>query len=392
MDPVCKHGVCRSIENDEFTEKLFSIYEDTRSNPRQAKQRVWQPYSLGLLRTDYMINLKTNQLGQIETNTIASSFAGLVTRLGDLHQLTAPLSPQMVLNEILLRSLKPSSYPELALKSPYGNNPVRDLANGLVQAWKKYDSEGSVVLFLVEEVNQNFSDQRLLEKSVVELEPRVKVLFKTFRDLRKHGQLSDGGILTVGDHEVAVVYYRTGYDPNLYNEGDWEVRLMVERSRAIKCPSIHFHLAGSKKIQQELCRPGVLERYLPDATRAAQVRETFVPQYSLDMNREGDQAVELALKNPADYVLKPQREGGGHNIYGEDIREALLRWGQSEERQSYILMERVRPPTWNNYLVRSDSPPVQASIVSELGVYGVVLGNEKSILVNEEAGLLLRSK
>ena len=26
---------------------------------------------------------------------------------------------------------------------------------------------------------------------------------------------------------------------------------------------------------------------------------------------EGDEAVELAMQNPAKYVLKPQREGGG---------------------------------------------------------------------------------
>lgn len=36
----------------------------------------------------------------------------------------------------------------------------------------------------------------------------------------------------------------------------------MEQSSAIKCPSISYHLAGTKKIQQELAKPGVLERYL----------------------------------------------------------------------------------------------------------------------------------
>ena len=31
----------------------------------------------------------------------------------------------------------------------------------------------------------------------------------------------------------------------------------------MKCPSISYHLAGAKKIQQELAKTGVLERYLP---------------------------------------------------------------------------------------------------------------------------------
>ena len=42
---------------------------------------------------------------------------------------------------------------------------------------------------------------------------------------------------------------------------DWNARLMLERSRAIKCPSAALHLAGTKKVQQVLASPGVLERY-----------------------------------------------------------------------------------------------------------------------------------
>ena len=36
----------------------------------------------------------------------------------------------------------------------------------------------------------------------------------------------------------------------------------MEQSSAIKCPSISYHLAGTKKIQQELAKPNVLERYI----------------------------------------------------------------------------------------------------------------------------------
>lgn len=49
--------------------------------------------------------------------------------------------------------------------------------------------------------------------------------------------------------EVAVVYYRTGYQVEAYpTEKEWQVRLLIERSRAIKCPSIQYHLAGTKKV------------------------------------------------------------------------------------------------------------------------------------------------
>ena len=49
--------------------------------------------------------------------------------------------------------------------------------------------------------------------------------------------------------EVAVVYFRAGYEPGQYHtEAEWEARRTIERSTAIKCPSIHYHLAGTKKV------------------------------------------------------------------------------------------------------------------------------------------------
>ena len=43
-------------------------------------------------------------------------------------------------------------------------------------------------------------------------------------------------------------------------EKEWSVYLLLEQSRAIKCPSVAYHLAGTKKIQQVLYNPSVLER------------------------------------------------------------------------------------------------------------------------------------
>ena len=43
---------------------------------------------------------------------------------------------------------------------------------------------------------------------------------------------------------------RCGYHPDQYpSEREWEARLLLERSIAIKSPSIHYHLAGTKKVE-----------------------------------------------------------------------------------------------------------------------------------------------
>jgi glutathione synthase len=118
---------------------------------------------------------------------------------------------------------------------------------------------------------------------------------------------------------------------------EWDARLMIERSKAIKCPSISYHLAGTKKVQQVLADPGNLERIFDDPDKVARLRDVFTGLYSLDLvfivlfvinlgilslayaffqDDEGDRAAEMAIQNPEKYVLKPQREGGGNNIYG----------------------------------------------------------------------------
>lgn len=119
--------------------------------------------------------------------------------------------------------------------------------------------------------------------------------------------------------EISFVYFRSGYEPDQYHsENEWTARLMMERSKALKCPAINYHLAGTKKVQQVLARPGVLEKFL-DSEKAQAIRQLFTGIYSLD----DEPAVARALQNPELFVLKPQREGGGHNVYGAEVKTKL---------------------------------------------------------------------
>ena len=56
----------------------------------------------------------------------------------------------------------------------------------------------------------------------------------------------------------------------------------VEKSLAIKCPSINSTLAGTKRVQQVIAKPGVLERWL-DKPSADAIRDTFVGLYSFEV-------------------------------------------------------------------------------------------------------------
>lgn len=176
---------------------------------------------------------------------------------------------------------------------------------------------------------------------------------------------------------ISVVYYRAGYEPGHYHgTAEWDARWLVERSAAIKCPSIHYHLAGTKKVQQALARHGVLSRFIADESQVRAISEIFTGLFSLDDSEaEGAEAVRLALANPSKYVLKPQREGGGNNVYDTDIPAALANMS-SLERSAWILMERIFPPISRGYMVRPDGPvrPEIVELISELGIFGVIIG------------------
>lgn len=224
------------------------------------------------------------------------------------------------------------------------------------------------------------------------------------------------------------MYLRAGYDVEEYTPHGIAARRQLERSAAIKCPSILCHLATFKKVQQALAMPGVLERFLAPE-EAALVAGTFAPMYPLDAVSEAGKAGRELACHPAtarDYVLKPSLEGGGHNTYGLDIPELLGEISEAEW-QGYILMKLVKPLVMKNILLTSrgiydnvtamvdklgDDPEIETErevadvdpqcreggpTVSELGVFGVCLwrkseGGLNEIVRNQEAGWSFKTK
>ncbi|XP_068696198.1 glutathione synthetase-like [Montipora foliosa] len=375
-----------TIEVDSFTAKIFEIYEKTRN------EGLSQPISLGIFRSDYMMDCSNPQnsdllqhlqndvgIKQVEINTIASSFGGLSPQMRKLHNFLTGLQ---------------NGYDSKTEEKLPKNSSCLGLAAGLVDAWKHYGKENSVVLMVVSNNERNRFDQRWVQHLMTEVDPAARMVRKTFQDINSTGQLKEDKTLVVDGHEIAVVYFRMGYDPAHYSsEKEWNARLMLERSRAIKCPSAAFHLAGTKKVQQVLASPGVLERFISDEEAVNKIRSTFTGLYTLDEGPEGDKAVQMAMEEPDRFVLKPQLEGGGHNVFGEDIVKTLTGTADVKERSKFILMDKIQPPVAKNYIVRAELPqPVLADVVSEIGFFGILISRGDEILVNREVGHLMRTK
>lgn len=98
--------------------------------------------------------------------------------------------------------------------------------------------------------------------------------------------------------------------------------------------------------------------------------------WSLDSPSESGTAavIQDAIQNPGRFVLKPQREGGGNNLYGEELVKTLQEGLEAGGKglAAYILMQRIVPPPQRTVFVRNGAWMEEESL-SELGIYGTYL-------------------
>ena len=432
----------RLIEVDDFLAQMWKIHLSVK------EEGYAHEFALGMFRSDYMLDAPAESsapsLKQVEFNTISSSFGGLASLVTELHtELATFPTPDQPLayppHPLFSQQKQPERTPSRPLQSagvPPPNSAVPTLAASLAAAHTAYGpSKHSAslplcILVLVQDSERNIFDQLAISTHLFHTHdipsfrlPTSAILSQTSipststnasRPLIYHPPSSPHA-----PYEVTVVYFRALYAPSEYTSpSHWAGRHHLERSAAIKCPSILLHLSGSKKIQQVLTSkppgPDYLSSFLPNHTPETldKLRSTFAPQYSLTES----EGLSLAQSpdTAANHVLKPQREGGGNNIYRTKIPE-FLRTIPESEYKAYILMQLIHPPAAaKNTVLRSDGEVVSGNVISELGIFGTCLwkttpgkqdakstneGGEEGagisipeILHNEEGGYLLRTK
>jgi len=376
------------IIHDEFTKRQFEIYTEIKNGGFKPK------FYFNITRSDYMIDQidvsadsgkdRAYEIKQIEMNMIAASFAGLCTKVQKLHHFMDDIMGEKA-------PYKKENLPDV--------NTIGELGAGLAKGWQLYNEDNAIMVFVVQEGEKNRFDQRLLEYSFYEsltklgCKIHVPVLFRSLQQIHIDGKMRDDNKFLLEGKEVALFYFRAGYTPGCYNEEAWQARLLIEKSVAVKCPTVGEQLVGTKKVQQIFALPGMVEKFIKDEEAVKRIRRTFAGLYSLDPGAEGDASAKLALDNPDRFVLKPQREGGGNNMYDDDLVEELKRVSDPVERSQYILMERVRPPTVKNYIIHVDfEKPILADTVTEIGIFGIFISEGGKEIVNSPSGYILRTK
>ncbi|MFZ8894687.1 MAG: glutathione synthase [bacterium] len=345
---------------DEFVRFLLSLIPQEK---RQDQQLL-------INRNDFLFERKENgelQPLQVEFNTISASFAHLSGRVTALHQ--------QLQQENILKA------------APLPHDAIAGFASGIKETIENLGWQDAALLMLVQPKERNWFDQMGLFAALSQR--GVRVVRATLAEVHQKGKLKNGD-LWVGPQRIGVVYFRAGYAPgDLPDEDSRSARRMLEASSAVLVPEASMQLAGTKKIQQVLADSSILSEFVPESV-ADQLKAYFAMMFGLEEEVEGRPAREFLAENAEQFVLKPQREGGGNNVYGAEIRDFLTSLPTSEDR-AWIAMKRIEAETAESLLVVQEQAQSHQSI-SELGIFGLLRAQSDDLRINMPVGHLVRTK
>lgn len=351
---------------DDFVDQLFQAWP----KPAPAKPILY------MTRNDFMPSAEgdTSVARQVEVNLIAAS-------LGCMSERVTGLIRYLYQGDEILRGVP-------------DNTPGRHLARSMANAFKRSARPGSVILFVTPPGEANAFDQRALQ-TYLQVEHDIPVRRTHLEELGKEGKVENGQ-LKFGGHTVGLVYFRAGYSPDHYPTPEcWRARRIIEESEAISVPSCATQLVNTKKMQEVLTQRDKLEQFTTPEI-ATTLLNAQVPMSGLDgeISWRGitGRADQIAIDHCDQWVLKPFREGGGNNYFGQELISHLGSLTR-EQRGAYVLMEAIHQRPFRGVRLRQDQV-LDTPCVTEMGHYTACLmepGNPEPIQ-NELLGYLLRSK
>lgn len=377
---------------DPWTAQLLDLAEEIYGKGAIAKDPKADAGRLFLMRQDYLPD-RDGKYKQVEINTIAVAFAGLTEPLARVHgYLLGTCSAKL-----------PESI-RSAGEQMQDNAPGRAYAQALASAHLMYIKStaqdcqardrcsGPQVCFYCFPQDHLETDQRLIEVELRKL--GVESFFAYLgADVELKGgdsaRAGVGGTCIIDGIEASVVYFNCTYKPEHFaNPKEWQNRKLMELSHAIKAPTLLGHLAGLKKVQEILSAKDALDRFLsPEEVEGC--LSVFARQVD-PSNTDSESIVAAAKCEPENWVLKPQREGGANNFFGEELKRLLCEGGSSLSQ--YVLMERIKSQPMPCLLMKKAGVVEQHDVCSELGLFSAYFASGDEEIHNNVGGAMLRTK
>lgn len=323
-------------------DEMYNLLLKMRRSSKKKKP------TLIYMRTDYLLN-KDNILKQVEFNTIAVSFIDLNTRLNHVHSLL------------------------------YGNvwqpNNIgcfAEMVSSVHRLFAKMGQQDAIALLIDDKTGLdtfNFFDKKNI---IHELKKTgITMLHVTMSDIEESGEFMNGQFM-FNKKTVFFVYYRFFYNFNQHDHKAIDLRKKIEESDAITLPSIELQIVGLKMFQIVLKDKHYLARYLPPE-HIERIYSHFGDFKSIADYQDGDEQT---------YFLKCMNEGG-NTLITEGFR------AYQDRTDSYFLMKKIEPMVVKNRFYTDET---DSDMVLELGILGMLIEHEGSILCNKHAGFICRTK
>ncbi|KAL3089280.1 hypothetical protein niasHS_007002 [Heterodera schachtii] len=336
-------------------------------------------------RADYMASEDDNGqivLKQVEVNTGAVGSFATSPRFSQLHR-------RMVANA--------------GLDASEAVTPVdqsdKMYAETLYHSWQKFGNDEAVILFIH---GSPYSHLMLESRQIVhKLEEitskKVKSRFITLKEAFSRLKIDpiDKSLIFDDKYVVAVLVDRIGRE---ISDAELAVCVEFERSTAIKSRPMSFFVSHTKRMQQVLSTPGIVERFFTgpgEEGMAKAIRKVQIKGWPIGADENIEEGIrQKAMENPQDYVLKANDCGPTGMSFNEDIVKKLQSMAPAE-RDFYYLTEKLRPTTVKNHFVRPNAEPMlNVNANPELGIFGCLVGNMNTGQVSffSRIGHMMKSK
>ncbi|TBU08795.1 glutathione synthetase [Hamiltosporidium magnivora] len=355
--------------NLQIRNSLHEILEEIR------KLKTPKKIQAIFMRTDYLLEKTTGEMKQVETNVIACCFIFLGPLLNKTHSL----------------------FYEKVLISDSNKKFINFVVTIFEAQDKNYLKNKNIGLMIDNETSihcANFHDKIEFIKGIKEkgidvfhvkvsdLQPNIKIKLKNgetknilnFIENKSHWREWNDCEIFFMDRKVSFVYYRWFYNAEHFDNESIIYRTLFEISDCVNLPSVELQIIGMKYFQILFKDKNILKKYL-NIDEIEAIYSNFGDFKKLENFNFDDQF---------DYILKSDLEGGGHNIYGEDMLEIVKR-----KDEKYFLMKNILSPSFNNKFIDDKE---ERQVVCEIGIMGCLISSNGEIIDQQDCGYICRSK
>ena len=90
--------------------------------------------------------------------------------------------------------------------------------------------------------------------------------------------------------------------------------------------------------------------------------------------------VQTVIEDPREFVVKPQKEGGGNNYFDKEAADLLKKFvklikegdPEAESLKQFMIMERINPPMIKSWFLK-EGKVLEIDSLSEFGLFSFLL-------------------